>query len=294
MWDLFYGWCWDPLPWGWFLSSCTTKANSSKLTLEGILGWSGFVTWTLPLQLSLQLTELKFCCLFSLTDKHLVFGLDFKVKNVAVSGLAVQTTLSKSCGPQRLWRGKKFLLLPKLQLSKALGEGVPDASQIIQCLDVCSAPRLLQLWKSGRLQSVRHRPSRGCMCYLACWMPASSGTCQQRMPDAKCVERRVCVLGGNGHWGLTRWATFCFLRMLQLSQLSPKDMVIGYSSTVFSQWGKQNVPNSRNFSKWAFEYPTGWTDSDAHGWGFDHLQVGFTLPFLGRLWRASLGCVQSC
>lgn len=52
---------------------------------------------------------------------------------------------------------------------------------------------MLQPWRSGRQQSVRPRHSPVCMCCLGCWMPVSSGICLQRMPDAKCVARKVCI-----------------------------------------------------------------------------------------------------
>lgn len=52
---------------------------------------------------------------------------------------------------------------------------------------------MLQPWRNGRRQSARRRPSPVCTCCWGCWMPVSSGICRQRMPDAKCVARKVCV-----------------------------------------------------------------------------------------------------
>lgn len=40
---------------------------------------------------------------------------------------------------------------------------------------------------------MRPRPSPVCTCCSGCWMPVSSGICRQRMPDAKCVARKVCI-----------------------------------------------------------------------------------------------------
>lgn len=56
---------------------------------------------------------------------------------------------------------------------------------------VWSLFRLHLLWKNGRQQSVKLRPFPECMFYLGCLMPVSSGICQQKMLDAKFVERKV-------------------------------------------------------------------------------------------------------
>lgn len=47
------------------------------------------------------------------------------------------------------------------------------------------------LWKNGRQQSVKLRLFPECMFYLGCLMPVSNGICQQKMLDAKFVERKV-------------------------------------------------------------------------------------------------------
>lgn len=51
--------------------------------------------------------------------------------------------------------------------------------------------RLHLLWKNGRQQSVKLRLFPECMFYSGCLMPVSSGICQQKMLDAKFVERKV-------------------------------------------------------------------------------------------------------